>query len=249
MEMETRFKSLFDRFYYIQCEKYFELTGRGVFNSADEEKIILNTIRDGWNKYIESKKEKLLTMNNRDIGNLFEAIDLEFPRYKYDVQEGPDIDEEETFDGDEVEDLDDFFEDTTGEEDDDKDFDNVMEMLGEELNKLSDELEAIPEEEREDVIMLMLAFPALVEIGFPVDVFMSGDGSTHLTDKQRQQIDWARQLAYKIVEMVEEENINEKNRKNEEITRFASVFVPKSKINKVVMEIREAYERGRRTGY
>jgi hypothetical protein len=248
MKMETRFKSLFDRFYYIQCEKYFELTGKEVFNSADEEKLILDTIRDGWNKYIESKKENLLTMNNRDIGNLFEAIDLEFPRYKYLAQEDLDIDEEETYDEDEIEDFEDFFEDTTGEVDDDKNFDNEMEILNEELSKLSDELDAIPEEEREDVIMLMLAFPALVEIGFPVDVFMSGDGSTHLTDKQRQQIDWARQLAYKIVEMVEEENTTEKEKLSKGIRDFASAFIPLTKIDKIVAEIRKAYERGRNLG-
>lgn len=233
--MDDTFKKLFNRFYSIQCEKYFEQTGKEVFDTVDEEEAVLKAVRNGWNEYIESKKEKLLEMKDRDINSFFDAVEIEFPRFKrkYDSDIGFDDDDE-------------FFDES--DSGDDEDLDREMESLDEELNKLADELESIPEEEREDVVMLMLAFPALQEIGFPVEVFMSGDGSTHLTDKQRQQIDWARQLAYKIVEMVEEENPDEKRKKHDEITRFASVFVPKMKIVKVVEEIRTAYERGRGMG-
>jgi hypothetical protein len=238
--MEQKYKKLFERFYFIQCEKYFETTGKEVFETEAEEYLILRAIRDGWNKYIESKKENLLTMQDRDIGNFFEAVDLEFPRYTHAKDDNAlsddDIGESNKF-ADE-----DFDEDLIGDEDEE------FEFLEDELNRLSDELNAIPEDEREDVMMLMLGFPALQEVGFPVDVFMGGDGSTQLTDKQRQQIDWARQLAYKIVEMVEEENPTEKRKKNHEIIRFAAVFVPAAKIGKVVEEIRTAYERGRRMG-
>ncbi len=236
--MEQTYKELFDRFYQIQCEKYLESAGKETFETGVEKETILKTVREGWDQYIESKKEKLLAMSEREIGNLFEAIDLEFPRYTDKKNENL------FFDGDDIESLDEFY----GGDDDDEDYDEDIEALNEELNRLSDELDAIPEDEREDVVMLMLAFPALQEIGFPVDVFMGGDGSTHLTDKQREQIDWARQLAYKIVEMSDETDPEEKSAKYKEITTFAAAFVPSPKIEKVVTEIQTAYESGKNFG-
>ncbi len=242
--MEQKFKKLFDRFYSIQCEKYFEHAGKDVFDTSDEEESILKTIRNGWNKYIESKKENLLHMKERDIDNFFDAVDIDFPRFKHIKNDDIDFDEDDFLGEDDLEDGSRIFD---GDDEDD-DIDREMELLNEELNKLSDELESIPEEDREDVVMLMLAFPALQEIGFPVEVFMSGDGSTHLTDMQRQQIDWARQLAYKIVDMAEEPDPKQKATMHKEITQFAAAFVSSSNIEKVVREIQTAYERGKNMG-
>jgi len=120
-----------------------------------------------------------------------------------------------------------------------------MDILHEELERLSDELDEIPESEREDVIMLMLAFPALQEIAFPIEVFISGDGGTHLTQQQRQQIDWARQLAYKIAEMSDEEDVTERKGMLKDIEKFASAFIPKDRIDSVIREIQNTYERGK----
>lgn len=237
--MDQQFEKLYALFYSIQCEKYFEQENKEIFDTTEEENNVSKSIRNGWNEFIESKKEKLLTMSGRDIGNLFEAVDLEFPRYTRPLKDDIDFDEDDYFDED-VEDITDHY-----DEDDEDDLDQDMELLNRELNELASELEDIPEGEREDVIMLMLAFPALQEISFPVEVFLSGDGSAHLTVKQRQQIDWARQLAYKVVEMIEEDDETRKEEIEEDMTRFASAFIPPEKIQKVIREMQTAYERGR----
>lgn len=235
--MDRKFNILYEWFYSIQCNKYLEHADKEAFDTVEEKNNVSKVVRSGWNRYIETRKEKLLTMNERDIGNFFEAVDLEFPPYTRPMQDDIDFDEDEIFD--DSEDASDIY------DDDDDELDRDLELLNQELNDLADELEDIPEEEREDVVMLMLAFPALQEIGFPVDVFISGDGSTHLTAEQRQQIDWARQLAYKIVDMIEERDGIQQKKKEEEASRFASAFIPPDKIRSVILEIQATYERGR----
>ncbi len=237
--MDRQFDKLYTIFYSIQCEKYFEQTDKEIFDTTEEKNNVSKVISSGWDQYIETKKEKLLTMSERDIGNFFEAVELEFPRYARPMKGDIDSDEDELFDED-IEELSEYYDD-----DDDEDLDRDLELLNQELNELANELEDIPEEEREDVVMLMLAFPALQEIGFPVEVFLSGDGSAHLTAQQRQQIDWARQLAYKIVDMIEEDDTTQMKEKEEDVVRFASAFIPSDKIQQVITEIQTTYKRGR----
>jgi len=237
--MDPKYQQLFDHFYSTQCEKYFQQSGRDVFITESEEQAVYEAIRNGWNTYIETRKENLLVMKKRDITNFFEAVELEFPRYRNTEwsKTGPESDDiTDSLAGESMDEFDD---------DNDEELDNEIDILHEELERLSDELNEIPESERQDVIMLMLAFPALQEIAFPIEVFISGDGGTHLTQQQRQQIDWARQLAYKIVEMSDEEDVTEKNGMLKDIEKFASAFIPKDRIDAVIREIQNTYERGK----
>jgi hypothetical protein len=237
--MDAKFQELFKRFYSVQCEKYLQNSGRNSFGTRSEELAVYRAILDGWNTYIETGKEKLLTMKHRDIINFFEAVELGFPRHRSTERSEIDSASDDAFDPDSEEPDDEF------EGDEDELPENEMDFLQEELERLSDELDEIPESEREDVIMLMLAFPALQEIGFPIDVFISGDGSTHLTAQQRQQIDWARQLAYKVVAVADEEDENEKNELFADTVHFASAFIKKDRIDSVIREIQTTYERGK----
>jgi len=230
--MERKYLKLFEQFNFIQSEKYLKEVGRDDYRSESEERMVEETIRDGWNTYIETKKEDLLSMSERSIVNFFEAIELEFPRHKDIQRDSSSAADDEGYD------------ELFNEEDDIENEEDYMEELNEELNRLSNELESIPENERQDVVMLMLAFPALREIGFPIDIFMSGDGSAQLNEKQRQQIDWARQLAYKIVEMIEEPKPIPKKQKHDEVRKFAAAFLPTDKIDDVIKEIQTAYEMG-----
>ncbi len=225
--MEQKFIKLFERFLSIQTGKYLQQKGKEIFDSPAEEEMVEKTVREGWNEYIESKKEDLLSMSERSIVNFFEAIELNFPHYK---KRDDDV---ELFDEDRI-DEDDF------EELDEED----IEELNDELNRLADELESIPEDERQDVVMLMLAFPALQEVGFPISIFMGGDGNVQLNETQRQQIDWARQLAYKIVDMADESDVDVKKEKYDHVKEFAAAFIRRDKIDNVIEEIRNAYERG-----
>jgi len=220
--MEQKFIELFERFLSIQTEKYLQQNGKEIFDSPGEEEMIEKKVREGWNEYIESKKEDLLSMSERSIVNFFEAIELNFPHYK---KRDDDV---VLFDEDDFEELD----------------DEDMEELNDELNRLADELESIPEDERQDVVMLMLAFPALQEIGFPISIFMGGDGNVQLNETQRQQIDWARQLAYKIVDMADEPDVYVKKEKYDHVKEFAAAFIQRDKIDNVIEEIRTAYEQG-----
>lgn len=244
-KMTTRdFKQLYNRYCSIQRKKYFDTVGKDTFDDETESRVIEEVIRQGWDEYIETKKEKLLTMKERDIVNFFEAIDLAFPEDAR-KNESADLHSDPEYVGlDDSDGLDELFDEEFDSEEDDE-MSRELEMLSEELDQLSDELNSIPEEEREDVIMLMLAFPALQETGFPINAFLGGDGSVQLTDLQRTQIDWARQLAYKIVDFVEEPDEGMKKTMYEDIRRFAMEFVPPSKVESVIQEIQEAYERGR----
>lgn len=237
--MDQKYQQLFNHFYSIQCEKYYQQSGRDVFITESEEQAVYEAIRNGWNTYIETRKENLLAMKNRDITNFFEAVEIEFPRCRHTGNPKIDPEPDDVTDSVDEESEDEFYDDN------DEELDNEIDFLHEELEKLSEELDEIPESEREDVIMLMLAFPALQEIGFPIEVFISGDGSTHLTKEQRQQIDWARQLAYKIVEMSDEEDETERKEMLENIVKFASAFIPKNSIDTVIREIQNTYERGK----
>jgi hypothetical protein len=245
---ETYFPYLV-RFLKVQCKKYLEYARKSDFETDREMDSVAKIIREGWETYIESKREQLLAMSERDVLNFFDAIELDYGGVAVNANDaetddtvsdgGPEIE----FDDDE--DIDDLFDADYGDEDledleDSLDFD--ADMLDEEM---SNELESLPENEREDVILLMLAFPALQEIGFPIKVFMGGDGGTHLTDIQRKQIDWARQLAGKIVQMYEETVSEKKEELYREIEAFAVAFIPPSKVGKVIAEIQRAFQRGR----
>jgi len=236
--MDQQFSKLFEKFFAVQSEKYLEVKNKEVFDSPEEKEMVKKVVQDGWDTYIETKKNDLLSMSEHSIVNFFEAIDLTFPAYG--ESDKTDFLSDEMVDDDETEDFDALFNTEDSDELDDDD----MEELHEELNRLADELESIPEDERQDVVMLMLAFPALQEIGFPINIFMGGDGNVQLNETQRKQIDWARQLAYKIVDMADEHDINAKSEKYDHVKEFAAAFIPEGNIEHVIDEIRIAYERG-----
>jgi hypothetical protein len=210
---------LYELFRHTQRKQYFLASGKKGYTRSIEENLIENIIRRGWEESVLPERNTLAGKSERELIAFFKTIELEFPIFSDD-----DL-------SDEYIDLDDI-----------EEFDEIME---EDIDSFSRELDSIPDENREDVLMLMLAFPALQTIGFPITVFLSGDGGAQLTDRQRQQIDWARQLAYKVVEIVETKKKSEKNKLQQEAERFAAAFVPKDKVGSVIDEIREAYVRGR----
>jgi hypothetical protein len=213
----------YELFKEIQRKQYFLASGKKGYTRSIEENLIENIIHRGWEESVVPEQNALAGKSERELIAFFETIRLEFPIFSDD-------------------DLSDQTEDEYIDLDDIEEFDEIME---EDIDSFSRELDSIPDENREDVLMLMLAFPALQTIGFPITVFLSGDGGAQLTDRQRQQIDWARQLAYKVVEMIETKKKSDTNKLQQEAERFAAAFVPKDKIRSVIDEIREAYVRGK----
>jgi hypothetical protein len=221
----------------VQLGRYFMLTAKKDFSTSEEAEIINRLISTAYVKYIEPVRKKLSVMNSKERTIYFSNINIEFPLYPGRENELEEIEvdaDDVEFDIEEDEDLAELLDQL---EDDDL----------EHLDELDDEdiFDGIPEEDREDVVMLMIAFPALKEAGFPLDIFLAGTKHPDLSEKQRQQIDWGLQLAYKVAEIEQTRNTTKRKRLFNDLRTFAGAFLPEKKIDNVLKEMKKTYRKGR----
>jgi hypothetical protein len=226
IDLENDFRS-------IQLARYFTLAAKKDFTTSEEAEIINRLITTAYTKFIEPVRKKLLNMNTKERLRYFNNVDIDFPLY-------PDRDNG----------LGDIEFDTDDEDlgfDEEKEMEELLDRL--EVDDIEEPdgdyiFDGIPEEEREDVVMLMIAFPALREAGFPIDIFLGGAKHPDLSDKQRQQIDWGLQLAYKIADIERTKSTAKRKKLIDDLRTFAGFFLPEEKIDSVIKEMRITYRKG-----
>jgi hypothetical protein len=217
----------------IQLARYFTLAAKKDFTTSEEAEIIHRLIGTAFTKLIEPVRKKLVIMNTKERLGYLCNIDIDFPLYPDrqnrlgDIEFEPDDTDQEFDEDEDMEELFDRLED-----------DDIEEPDGDYI------FDGIPEEEREDVVMLMIAFPALREAGFPIDIFLSGSNHPDLSDKQRQQIDWGLQLAYKVSDIERTKSTAKRKKLLGDLRTFAGSFLPEEKLDSVIKEMQITYRKG-----
>ncbi len=232
-------------FILTQLKKYLTLRNKNDYTTSEEKEILLRLIDRAFHTNIEPELDTFLDMGKNERDSRFFAVKVDFPVYPGDADPEAPAEQDDTGIG---EDTSAEFEESEAESiDDDEDLDGLIDDDdGDDWEELADEdvFEEIPEEDREDVVMLMIAFPALREAGFPIDRILGGDYKTDLSDRQRQQIDWGLQLAYKVSDLESSGDPKIRRELLDDLREFAAAFLPDEKIDLIISEMRETYRKG-----